>query len=94
MKTASRSSVRRQAKNVVSNDRSLKRRRWHAPRGKEKLIREILLDDDVIEAIIGLPPNLFYGTGIPACVIVVNKNKPDELRDKIFFINADAEYAE
>jgi type I restriction enzyme M protein len=28
--------------------------------GKEKLIREILLDDDVIEAIIGLPPNLFY----------------------------------
>ena len=62
--------------------------------GKEKLIREILLDDDVIEAIIGLPPNLFYGTGIPACALVINKNKPDELRDKIFFINADAEYAE
>jgi type I restriction enzyme M protein len=47
-----------------------------------------------MEAIIGLPPNLFYGTGIPACVFVVNKNKSDELRDKVFFINADAQYAE
>ncbi len=62
--------------------------------GKERLIREILVEDDVIEAIISLPPGLFYGTGIPACVIVANKNKPDELRDKILFINADREYAE
>jgi type I restriction enzyme M protein len=62
--------------------------------GKEKLIREILINDNVIEAIIGLPPGLFYGTGIPACVLVCNKNKPDELRDKILFINADREYAE
>jgi len=62
--------------------------------GKEKLIREILIEDDVIEAIISLPPGLFYGTGIPACVLVMNKNKPDELRDKILFVNADREYAE
>jgi type I restriction enzyme M protein len=62
--------------------------------GKEKLIREILIEDDVIQAIISLPPGLFYGTGIPACVLVVNKNKPDELQDKILFINADREYAE
>ena len=62
--------------------------------GKEKLIREILINDDVIEAIISLPPGLFYGTGIPACVLVVNKNKPDELQDKILFINADREYGE
>jgi type I restriction enzyme M protein len=41
-----------------------------------------------------LPPNLFYGTSIPACVLLVNKNKSDELRDKIFFINANAEYTE
>jgi type I restriction-modification system DNA methylase subunit len=53
-----------------------------------------LINDNVIEAIIGLPPGLFYGTGIPACVLVCNKNKPDELRDKILFINADREYAE
>ena len=45
--------------------------------GKEKLIRELLINDDVIEAIISLPPGLFYGTGIPACALVCNKNKPD-----------------
>jgi type I restriction enzyme M protein len=62
--------------------------------GKEKLIRELLITDDVIEAIISLPPGLFYGTGIPACVLVMNKNKPDALKNKILFINADREYAE
>lgn len=62
--------------------------------GKEKLIRELFIQDDWIEAIISLPPGLFYGTGIPACVLVMNKNKPDELHDKILFINADREYAE
>ena len=62
--------------------------------GKEKLIRELLINDDVIEAVISLPPGLFYGTSIPACVLIFNKNKPDELRDKVLFINADREYAE
>jgi len=62
--------------------------------GKEKLIRELLIEDDVIEAIISLPPGLFYGTGIPACVLVCRKNKPDALRGKILFINADREFAE
>lgn len=62
--------------------------------GKEKLIREFLVNDNVIEAIISLPPGLFYGTGIPACVIVVNRNKPHELRDQVLFINADREFAE
>ena len=62
--------------------------------GKEKLIREIFIEADCIEAIISLPQGLFYGTGIPACVLVCNKNKPDALRDKVLFINADREYAE
>lgn len=62
--------------------------------GKEKLIREKLIENDVIEAIISLPSGLFYGTGIPACVLVVNKNKPDQLQDKILFVNADSEFAE
>jgi type I restriction enzyme M protein len=62
--------------------------------GKEKLIRELLINDNVIEAIISLPPGLFYGTGIPACIIVIDKNKPDSLRDKVLFINADREFAE
>jgi type I restriction enzyme M protein len=62
--------------------------------GKEKLIREMFIRDDVIEAIISLPQGLFYGTGIPACVIVANKNKPDALRGRVLFINADREFAE
>jgi type I restriction enzyme M protein len=68
--------------------------------GKEKEIRKALLGakegvkGDVIEAIVGLPPKLFYGTGIPACILLLNKNKPDNLRNKVFFINADAEFAE
>ena len=62
--------------------------------GKEKLIREIFINDDCIEAIVSLPPGLFYGTGIPACVLVCNKSKPDVLKGKILFINADREYAE
>jgi len=62
--------------------------------GSEKTIRQGMVDGKIIEAIISLPPALFYGTGIPACVIVINKNKSDDLHNKILFINADAEYAE
>ena len=64
--------------------------------GKEREIRQGLLTDNggVIEAIISLPPKLFYGTGIPAAILVLTRNKPDSLRGKVFFINADAEYAE
>ena len=62
--------------------------------GQEKVIREGIVKDDLIEAIIGLPPKLFYNVGIPACIIVINKNKPAYLKNKILFINADREYGE
>ncbi|MDD3375806.1 MAG: type I restriction-modification system subunit M [Candidatus Omnitrophica bacterium] len=62
--------------------------------GAEKSIREGMVRDNIIEAIIGLPQHLFYGTGIPACILVINKNKPKELKDKILFINADGEFGE
>ncbi|MBI5192604.1 MAG: type I restriction-modification system subunit M [Nitrospirae bacterium] len=62
--------------------------------GAEKMIRKGLVDANLIEAIISLPPALFYGTGIPACILVINKNKDEKLRDRIFFINADVEYGE
>nr|WP_236777802.1 class I SAM-dependent DNA methyltransferase [Anoxybacter fermentans] len=62
--------------------------------GQEKIIREGIVKDGIIEAIIGLPPKLFYNTGIPACVVVINKNKPEHLKNKILFINADREYGE
>lgn len=63
--------------------------------GPEREIRTKLLDDDAIEAVIGLAPNLFYGTGIPACIIVFRSphSKPKNRVDKILFINADAEFA-
>ena len=62
--------------------------------GQEKVIREAMIRANIIEAIIGLPQHLFYGTGIPACVLIINKNKPKELKDKILFINADREFGE
>jgi len=62
--------------------------------GKEKEIRENMLRADVLEGIISLPPQLFYGTGIPACIMVFNKSKPDTLKNKVFIVNADKDYAE
>lgn len=62
--------------------------------GQEKEIRQGMIEADIVEAVIGLPPGLFYGTGIPACILVINKKKPDSLRGKILIINADAEYGE
>lgn len=63
---------------------------------KEKEIRTALLqpDVDVLEGVISLPPQLFYGTGIPACVMVFAKRKSDDMKHKVFFINADREYKE
>jgi len=59
---------------------------------KEKEIRASMLEDNIIDAIIGLPPALFYGTGIPAAIIVVKKNRKED--EGVLFINADAQYAE
>ena len=42
--------------------------------GAEKAIREGIIRANIIEAVISLPPNLFYGTGIPACILVINKS--------------------
>lgn len=56
--------------------------------GKEEVIRKKLLEDDNIDAVIGLPANLFYSTGIPVCIIVLKKCRKN---DKILFINASGE---
>ena len=53
--------------------------------GKEEEIRTKLLKDGHIDTVIGLPPNLFYSTGIPVCILVLKKcKKPDD----VLFINA------
>jgi type I restriction enzyme M protein len=54
---------------------------------REAVIRKCLVDQGYIRAIIGLPANLFYGTGIPACVIVLDKENANQ-RESIYFINA------
>jgi type I restriction enzyme M protein len=61
--------------------------------GEEKEARKHFIEHGWLEAVIGLPAGLFYGTGIPACVLVMNK-KDAAARDHVFFINADREYRE
>jgi type I restriction enzyme M protein len=61
--------------------------------GEEKAARKKIIEQGILEAVIGLPSGLFYGTGIPACVLVINKQGASQ-RDNIIFINADREYKE
>lgn len=61
--------------------------------GEEKEAREHFISQGWLDAVIGLPPSLFYGTGIPACILVMNKEKAAE-REDVLFINADREYRE
>lgn len=55
----------------------------------EGFIREKIIENNLIDTIIGLPPNLFYGTLIPACIIVLKNNKKNK---DIFFIDGSFEY--
>lgn len=57
-------------------------------------IRQGMLRADLFEAIIGLPENLFAGTGIPATVLILNKQKNAERRGKVLFIHAAKEFEE
>ena len=61
--------------------------------GEEQRMRERLINSGILECVIGLPPALFYGTGIPAAILIINKAGA-ETRDGVFFINADREYQE
>ena len=60
----------------------------------ERKIRKGILEDDLLEAVIGLPSALFYGTGIPAALLIINKNKPAKRKGKVLFINGELEYQE
>ncbi|NOQ64359.1 MAG: N-6 DNA methylase [Methyloprofundus sp.] len=61
--------------------------------GEEKEARKHFIDKGYLQAIIGLPSNLFYGTGIPACILVMNKHGAGQ-REHVLFVNADREYKE
>jgi type I restriction enzyme M protein len=54
--------------------------------GAEYVIREGFVKADIIECVIVLPPKLFYGNSVPACLIVLNKNKPPDRKNKILMI--------
>jgi type I restriction enzyme M protein len=60
--------------------------------GKEKAIRSKIIEKDLIETIILLPEKLFYNTGAPGAIIILNRNKPDFKKEKIQFINTSKEY--
>lgn len=60
--------------------------------GSEQTIRTGFLKDDLVEAVIGLPQNIFYGTGIPAAIIIINKNKDEERRNKVLFIDGSNDF--
>jgi type I restriction enzyme M protein len=72
--------------------------------GEEKTIRAGLINEDLLEAVIGVAPNLFYGTQIPAAILVLRQHvqngahrvsgKPAERQGKVLFINADREFFE
>jgi len=61
--------------------------------GREREIRRAAVERDLIEAVVLLPEKLFYNTGAPGIILILNKNKPVERKGKILFINASKEYA-
>jgi len=62
--------------------------------GTEGKIRQGILEEDLVEAVIGLPAKLFYGAGIPACLLIFNKNKVKERKGKVFFLYGANDYLE
>ena len=64
--------------------------------GAEGNIRKKIIEADLLDTVIGLGPNLFYGTGIPAAILILRAkgSKPPERRGKVLFINADRDYRE
>ena len=57
--------------------------------GAEGAIRRKLLEADSIEAVIGLAPNLFYGTGLAACILVIRRRKVRARKERVLIVNAD-----
>lgn len=60
--------------------------------GQEGKIRQRILEMDILEAVIGLGSNLFYGTGLAACILVLRMNKPAARKHKILMVDASSLY--
>ena len=59
--------------------------------GSEGLIRQRLIEENLLDGVVGLPANLFFGVGIPAALMFFRRNRADK---NVFFIDASREYAE
>ena len=57
--------------------------------GTEDRIRRGMVEDDVLEAVIGLPPRLCYGKNVPLAICVFNRAKPESRRERVLFVEAD-----
>jgi type I restriction enzyme M protein len=55
--------------------------------GAELAVRKDLIDADLVEAIVQLPVDLFYGAGIPACILVLNRAKPEDRKGRVLMID-------
>jgi type I restriction enzyme M protein len=62
--------------------------------GAEGKIRQALLEADLVEGIVGLPSALFYNTGIPASIWIINKNKTEAQKGKVTIIDGSSDYKE
>lgn len=60
----------------------------------EHLIRKALLESRLIDAVISLPLNVFYGAGVPACLVILKKQRPPERHDKVLLVYAARHYRE
>lgn len=62
--------------------------------GAEGAIRKAFVENDLVEGVIGVAPNLFYGAGIPAALLFLSKNKPAERKGSLIVINGAEQYEE
>jgi len=60
--------------------------------GSEGIIRQKLIEENLLDVVVGLPPNLFYGTGIPATILVFDKSRTKKKNRDILFIDASREF--
>lgn len=61
-------------------------------KGAEAKIRTHILKADLVDTVIGLAPNLFYGTGLAACVLILRISKPAKRKKTVLFINGEAQF--
>jgi len=77
---------------VVLDTGAASRGSGNANTNKEKEVRRWFVEQDLIEGVIYLPENLFYNTTAPGIILVLNRDKPNERKDKLFLLNGIREF--